>query len=166
MQVFQQDKISIPKVPDLVAPHLEPIDPITLKYMIKVDSTAPAPVIYDIMVAEEDPLRLRMRSLINSQLTSPSIRNLVMEDDNIAVLVQAINHSKAKRDFWTSLGTDPASFIQQWVSSQKRDLEVILGEKGVDNEESRRADFYQRPIVSDNVYLLAHGKETVVPGMR
>ncbi|KAF3935899.1 hypothetical protein ABW20_dc0103821 [Dactylellina cionopaga] len=158
-KAFKMDKIQIPQIPDLIAPHMKPLEPITLKYMIKVDVASTTPVVYDVILTEDEPLRLRMIKVINSQMTSPLHRNLTMEDDNIAVLVQAINHSKAKRDFWTSLGMDPASFIQQWVSSQKRDLEVILGEKGVDNEESRRAAFYHRDIVSQNAYLLLHGKD-------
>ncbi|KAF3918667.1 hypothetical protein AA313_de0205933 [Arthrobotrys entomopaga] len=164
-KVFKMDKIQLPQVPDLVSPHLKPLEPIVIKYMIKVENVASTtPVIYDIIMTEDEPLRLRMIKIMNSQITSPLHRNLTMEDDNIAVLVQAINHSKAKRDFWTSLGMDPASFIQRWVSSQKRDLEVILGEKGVDNEESRRASFYQRDIVSQNAYLLLHGRD--MAGMR
>ncbi|EPS45597.1 hypothetical protein H072_426 [Dactylellina haptotyla CBS 200.50] len=159
-KAFKMEKIQLPQVPDLVSPYMKPLEPIVIKYMIKVeDAPSTDPVVHDIIITEDEPLRLRMIKIINSQMTSPLHRNLTMEDDNIAVLVQAINHSKAKRDFWTSLGTDPASFIQQWVSSQKRDLEVILGEKGVDNEESRRAAFYHRDIVSQNAYLLLHGKD-------
>ncbi|KAF3917470.1 hypothetical protein ABW21_db0209358 [Orbilia brochopaga] len=158
-KIFKMDRILLPQVPDLITPHLKPIEPITIKYMIKVDAAATTPVVYDVLLTEDEPLRLRMIKVLNAQMSSPFHRNLVMEDDNIAVLVQAINHSKAKRDFWQSLGADPAAFIQQWVSSQRRDLEVILGEKGVDQEESRRAAFFQQETVSQNAYLLLHGRD-------
>ncbi|KAK6336624.1 SWI/SNF complex component snf12 [Orbilia javanica] len=163
-KAFKLDRFQVPQIPDLISPHLKPLEPIAIKYMIKVDTASTTPVVHDILITEDEPLRLRMLKVINSQMTSPLHRNLSMEDDNIAVLVQAINHSKAKRDFWTSLGMDPAAFIQQWVSSQKRDLEVILGEKGVDSEESRRAAFYQRDAVAQNAYLLLHGRDQA--GMR
>ncbi|KAF3942290.1 hypothetical protein ABW19_dt0204695 [Dactylella cylindrospora] len=164
-KVFKTDKIFLPQIPELIGGHIKPLEPIVIKYMIKVDVASTTPVVYDIMVTEEDPLRHRMIKIINAQMNSPMHRNLQMEDDNIAVLVQAINHSKAKRDFWTGLGTDPANFVQQWVSSQKRDQDVILGEKGVDTEETRRSNFYHRDIVTQNAYLLIHGSDTQ-SGMR
>ena len=46
----------------------------------------------------------------------------------LAVLCQAVAHSKAKRDFWRAMSEDPAGFVQRWVSSQKKDLETLMGE--------------------------------------
>ena len=37
-------------------------------------------------------------------------------------------HSKARHTFFKSLEKDPVNFIKRWTASQKRDLEVILGE--------------------------------------
>lgn len=39
-----------------------------------------------------------------------------------------MQHSKAKHAFLTSMSKDPVNFVKRWTSSQRRDLEVILGE--------------------------------------
>lgn len=58
--------------------------------------------------------------------------------------MQAISHSKAKHTFFTSLSKDPGTFLRKWMSSQKRDLEVLMGEaargggEDVSGEEWRR----------------------------
>ena len=57
-----------------------------------------------------------------------TLRQISTLDDQLAVIVQAVNHSKAKHAFFTSMSKDPATFVRRWTSSQKRDLEIILGE--------------------------------------
>jgi SWI/SNF-related matrix-associated actin-dependent regulator of chromatin subfamily D len=49
-------------------------------------------------------------------------------DEQIALAVQAMQASKAKHDFFEAMARDPVGFTKRWVSSQRRDLEVILGE--------------------------------------
>jgi SWI/SNF-related matrix-associated actin-dependent regulator of chromatin subfamily D len=56
------------------------------------------------------------------------LRQVVALDDQLAILIQAINQSKARYSFHSSMAQDPVRFIKKWTSSQKRDLEVILGE--------------------------------------
>ena len=41
--------------------------------------------------------------------------------------MQAIGHAKAKHSFQTALAQDPARFVRRWVSSQRRDKEVLMG---------------------------------------
>ena len=45
-----------------------------------------------------------------------------------AAIVQQIKETKAKHEFYTSFTKDPVGFMQKFASSQKRDLEVILGD--------------------------------------
>lgn len=149
----------------MVTAHCSPLEPLTFKYNIRVDIPSTGPSVYDILIPVDDPLRAKMSALISSTRDAQSIRTLINEDENIALLVQQLNYSKAKYDFWVSMSEDPATFINRWVASQKRDLEVILGDKGVDSEESRRARFYTGNLVEENVYMLLHGKD-VPNGMR
>lgn len=59
-------------------------------------------------------------------LTSQADFHKHASDDffQIESLVQAINQCKLKRDFMLSFSEDPVGFINQWVASQSRDLEV------------------------------------------
>lgn len=49
-------------------------------------------------------------------------------DDQLALIVQALQHSKARYGFFQAMGQDPVGFIKRWLSSQRRDLEIVLGE--------------------------------------
>jgi SWI/SNF-related matrix-associated actin-dependent regulator of chromatin subfamily D len=57
-----------------------------------------------------------------------SLQTIVQHDDKLALLVQKINQTNAKRKFYDNLAKDPANFVKRWVSSQQRDLEVVLAE--------------------------------------
>jgi SWI/SNF-related matrix-associated actin-dependent regulator of chromatin subfamily D len=56
-----------------------------------------------------------------------------------------------KRDFLREFASSPCEFINRWVASQNRDLEVILGESHVNLEERRRSDFYKKPWVQEAI---------------
>ena len=95
---------------------------------------------YDIEVEVDDPIRERMRNV--TQPDSALVKEIVELDDKvgryrggslgrsiighpqIGSLVQGINHCKLKRDFMLAFARDPVGFINQWVASQSRDLEV------------------------------------------
>jgi SWI/SNF-related matrix-associated actin-dependent regulator of chromatin subfamily D len=123
-------------IPDLILPHLSPLDPIVLPYTIRVDSyyinASPKPspyTIYDITVMEDDPLRTRIIDhLYHSQKNVKVLQEISDIDDQLALVVQAIQQSKAKHGFYEAMAKDPVGFMKRWISSQKRDMEVILGE--------------------------------------
>ena len=127
--------IYFPQVPERIIPHLLPLSPIKLPYTIRVDaayqqsSPRPAPTIYDILVTVDDPLQAKMTAMMTENPEyMATLRQISQLDDQLAVIIQALGHSKAKHSFYKSLQTDPVNFIKRWMSSQKRDLEVILGE--------------------------------------
>lgn len=107
-------------------------EPIKLPYTIRVDkdfqsSGTPEVTVYDIPVALDDPLRAQMIAVTQSPSHAPTLQNIARIDDQIALLVQAMAHSKAKHGFFTSMSNDPANFVKRWISCQKRDLDVVLG---------------------------------------
>jgi len=107
-------------------------EPISLPYTIRVDkefqsAESPEATVYDIPVVLDDPLRAQMIAVTQSPSHTPTLQNIASLDDQIALLVQAMAHSKAKHGFFTSMSKDPVNFVQRWISSQKRDLDVVLG---------------------------------------
>lgn len=56
------------------------------------------------------------------------LHNILQIDDDLALLVQKMHATNAKRKFYDRLSKDPAAFVQRWISSQQRDLEVIMAE--------------------------------------
>lgn len=106
--------------------------PISLQYTIRVDqdfhsSDKPAPTIYDIPVPLGDPLREQMEALKDAPGHTQALQQISRLDDNLAVMIQNIKHAKAKHDFFQTMSEDPVNFTNRWISSQKRDLDVILG---------------------------------------
>jgi SWI/SNF-related matrix-associated actin-dependent regulator of chromatin subfamily D len=51
-----------------------------------------------------------------------------MLDDQLAILVQAISHHKARHAFFKSFSKDPIAFLRKWYASQQHDMSVLLGE--------------------------------------
>lgn len=120
-----------PHIPEMVGPHTSPMDPIKLPYTIRVDEEFhkdPTPTIYDIQVAVEDPLRQKMMALTQNPQYTAGLRQIAALDDQVALIIQTLTHSRARHSFYTALSKDPATFLKRWVNSQRRDLETILGD--------------------------------------
>ena len=120
-----------PQIPESVGPHTSPMDPIKLPYTIRVDEEYhkdPTPTVYDIQIAVEDPLRTKMLSLTQNPQHTSGMHQIAAMDDQVALIVQALTHSRAKHSFYTALSKDPANFVRRWLNSQRRDMETILGE--------------------------------------
>lgn len=136
-QIFNKDTVYFPYVPDLLQPHLQPLPPIQLQYTIRVDKpyirgsdSIPAcqPTIYDLHVPLPNPLVHQLARLHTSKQNMQDLHRIVKTDDDLALLVQKLHQTNAKRKFHDNLAKDPANFVRRWVSSQKRDLEVVLAE--------------------------------------
>ncbi|KAF9885500.1 SWI/SNF complex component snf12 [Aspergillus nanangensis] len=129
--IFGRDQMFFPQIPESIGPHTSPLDPIKLPYTIRVDEDFhkdPTPTVYDIQVAVEDPLRAKMLALTQNPQYTTGLRQITAMDEQVALIIQALTHSRARHSFYTALSKDPATFVRRWINSQRRDLETILGE--------------------------------------
>lgn len=102
-----------------------------LPYTIRLDEQFhkdPQPTVYDIRVAVDDPLREKLSTFLSNAGYASMLKEVASLDEQLAIVIQAVHVSKAKHDFLKSLSEDPATYVRNWLSSQKRDLDVILGE--------------------------------------
>lgn len=104
---------------------------------------------YDIQVELDSSVRQKMMNIVSSTQVQKEIMGL---DDKIVQCVQSINNSKIKRDFLMEFSKEPVEFINRWVASQARDLEVILGENKINLEEIKQTDFYKQPWMREAVF--------------
>ncbi|CAO3594867.1 unnamed protein product [Absidia cylindrospora] len=149
-QLFGSRQIPFSALPDLINQHLSRPDPIVLNYTIRVDKEFyQSPKAFDVDVELDSVIRQKMLNQISSQQSQKQIMEL---DDKIVQCVQSINNSKIKRDFLLQFSKHPVEFINKWIASQARDLEVILGESKVNLEEMRQTDFYKQPWVKEAVF--------------
>lgn len=144
------DHFFFPQLPQLIKPHLAPLPPIQLPYTIRVDkdyiapsastsdsadSTNPSsppqpsqPTVYDVQVTLDDPLQPLLHAILRSKHSTETLQHIHNIDQQMVLLMGALGKSKAKHAFFTSMSKDPAAFVKRWLSSQKRDFEVLLGD--------------------------------------
>lgn len=85
-----------------------------------------------------------MLALTANQQYAVSLRQISALDDQLSLVIQGLLHSKARHSFYTALSKDPAMFIRRWLSSQRRDLETILGEANRGGGEDSSAPEFRR----------------------
>jgi SWI/SNF-related matrix-associated actin-dependent regulator of chromatin subfamily D len=99
-------------------------DPIQLEYTIRVDKRFHAsPKAYDVDVELDSVLKQKMMNVVSASQVQKDILAL---DDKVVQCVQSINNSKMKRDFLMQFSMHPIEFINKWINSQARDIEVII----------------------------------------
>lgn len=146
---------------EYVTAHLRPLPPVSLPYTIRVDEEfhkSPEPTIYDIQVAVEDSWRNTLQQTLNNPQYASMLKDITSLDDQLARIVQAVSVSKARHSFLNTLSENPATFVNSWLSSQKRDLEVILGESP--NGETITGDEWHRG-GSSSVWATQNARESV-----
>lgn len=110
--------------------------PIRIPYTIRVDkefqATRPPPseyyTIFDIDILTPNLLPAKMARLERHCL--PAFEWMKSVDREIARNIQALHHSQARWNFFKAFVDDPVGFTNRWTASQKRDLEMVLGEQG------------------------------------
>ncbi|KAJ5585181.1 uncharacterized protein N7459_004981 [Penicillium hispanicum] len=160
--IFGRDQMFFPQIPEMIGHHTSPMDPIKLPYTIRVDEDFhkdPTPTVYDIQVAVEDPLRAKMMSLTQNPQYTAGMRQIASLDDQVALVVQALTHSRARHSFFTALSKDPATFLRRWVNSQRRDLETIMGDTTASQADPNGPEFHRGG--PDSVWDSAIAKEAV-----
>ncbi|KAG2173269.1 hypothetical protein INT43_004643 [Umbelopsis isabellina] len=149
-QLFGMPQVQFSHIPALIDQHLSRPDPIVIDYTIRVDREFyQSRKAYDIDVELDSLLKQKMMTTVAGTNTQKEILAL---DDKIVQCVQSINNSKIKRDFLLQFAGSPVEFINKWIASQARDLEIILGESQVNLEEMRQSDFYKQPWVKEAVF--------------
>ncbi|OLN95318.1 SWI/SNF and RSC complexes subunit ssr3 [Colletotrichum chlorophyti] len=153
----------IPNLNDYIQPHLRPLPPISLPYTVRVDEEFHKdfqPTIYDVRVAVDDPLRSKLVPFVTNPAYAGALKEVASMDEHLATLVSAIASSKAKHLFFTSMSQDPTNFVRNWMSSQKRDLEVIMGEATRGGGEEAKGDDWRRG-GKDSVWTSSNARESV-----
>ncbi|KAI0137431.1 putative 3-phosphoinositide dependent protein kinase-1 [Xylariales sp. AK1849] len=154
---------NIPMLHSYITPSLKPLPAVKLPYTIRVDEEFqkdPQPTVYDVRVAVDDPLRDKMTAFLSNAGYASMLKEAAGLDDQLATIIQALHISKAKHAFLTSLSEDPATFVNNWLSSQKRDLDVVMGEAMRGGGEDASGDEWRKG-GRDSVWNTVNAKESV-----
>ena len=71
---------------------------------------------------------------LQGPLAIQTLKEIRAYNDQIALLVQKMQASMAKHKFLQNFAENPATFMKKWMASQRRDMEVILGERWAGDE--------------------------------
>ncbi|KAK1761245.1 SWI/SNF and RSC complexes subunit ssr3 [Echria macrotheca] len=145
--IIRKDSGQIPMLGEYITPHLRPLPPYKLPYTIRVDEEFhkdPKPTIYDLRVTVDNPLRAKMMAFLYSPEHAQTMKRIAEIDKDLGVLIQAIYTHKAKHTFLRAMCDDPVGTVRSWLSSQKRDLEVIMGEATRGGGENATGDEWRR----------------------
>jgi len=103
-----------------------------LEYTVRVDKPYHlSSHCYDLDVEVDDPtVKTKISSLISStamsSMTGSLPKQIHAHDEQIMQYIQSMNNSKTKRDFLLRFANDPSDFLERWIASQSRDLEVRI----------------------------------------
>lgn len=128
---MQREKGYIPYLSDIVNTNILALPPVKLEYTVRFDREFhenPTPTIYDIRVQVDDPLKSALTNYLGNTSYAQGLREISTLNDHLSILVQKISNSKSKHTFFDALSKNPTEFIARWLSSQKRDLEIVAGE--------------------------------------
>ena len=135
-QCFGTDTIYFPNIATLIEPHLFEEEPVQLRYTIRCDeacSTVGATV-YNVPVIVPTPFEGILERLFAPHPAKlQDLKDMIAIKERVVRLLQAIRECVARHEFYTSYTKDPVRFLEKYLSSQKRDMEIILGDSRVGN---------------------------------
>jgi len=140
-------------VPNLIHRFLLPPDPVVIYHTVNLEPNSPGQTMaYDVDVDMDDvDFKARVRDVL-TRLAPPVDNKVTRLDQEISEATQAIRSARLRQQFFESFSENPQQFISEWMDSQSRDLETILGtDRGVPDELMRRSDFFRLPWVEEAV---------------
>lgn len=163
LQVIPRELGLIPELLNYIIPHLRPLSKVELPYTVRVDEEfqkSPQATIYDVRVPVNEPIQARLNQFLQDPQYATMLQQVKGLDEQLAVMIQAVADSKAKHAFLTSLSRDPTNFVRNWLSSQKRDLEVINGEAPRGGGEDASGDEWRKG-GKNSVWATQNARESV-----
>lgn len=154
-----------PQIPELIARQLSPMDPIELRYTVRVDTAKHlSQTAWDVEVELDDMSRTRNLALATGGAAGQARQKEIGNYDNrIMDICRDLDQSRLKRSFMLAFSDDPAGFTNRFVESQSEDLKLMLGDGRFNPEEIRRSEFFENPEIEEAVayYLNARMGATV-----
>lgn len=136
--LFGTERMTFSELPEVIQPHLLPLEPIVIEYDLVLDGSGGDLVVQDVEVELEDPNKARPP-------VSPAIaslqREIGMADQRMAECIGALRTAQATTKILESFAQDPIACAQQLVARQTADLEMVVGEGdlSVNREDLNRA---------------------------
>ncbi|KAH9472285.1 hypothetical protein MJO28_001865 [Puccinia striiformis f. sp. tritici] len=133
------DRMPFHLISEQVRKYISVPEPVIVDYEIKVDKEDHNRAeFFDIQFSIEDPAKAHLLSIQNQlednssgptssgSLVNPT-KEIIAIDEQIMDTMAKIREVKIRRDFYQKFTLDPIGFIEDWVRSQSKDLEMLFG---------------------------------------
>lgn len=150
--LFKREKIMLPQLVELLAPHLSPREPIIIEYTVDPSKDiSNRDIAFDVPIQVDHPLRGELLSMLtmwhHDNSSIGRIEDLLLQD------VQALNLLSHQHDFYEQFSKDPITFLDRLVASQARDLKIIYCDRQFSEEAVRHSSFYTDDLLNPSVHL-------------
>ncbi|KAF8596834.1 SWI/SNF complex 60 kDa subunit [Ceratobasidium sp. AG-I] len=163
--LFNSDMFEFHHIPEMVTRHLVQPEPVILTYELKLDAANPnpPPKAFDISIEVDNiALKTKMQDAYLA-ITQGDTTEIQALEDKVNQTINQITNLSLKREFCKAFAADPQRFINRWIESQSRDLDIILGQGGMagsgnakpqvglGDEDLRRSEFFRLPWVREAI---------------
>lgn len=149
-KVFGVPKMQFHSLSDTLNHHLLPCDPIQISYEVKMNEEFTiGDFVYDVEVEMEDTNRAKLPSLGMSVALQKELDSL---DSKISDLMGLASKCLSKMEFYQKFAENPCEVINKWIAGMSKDLESIMGERGLEYSEVDLSDVFKSTKCADSVY--------------
>lgn len=152
-QLFGRNTVTFPEIMELITPHLLPKEPLVINYTIDTDvENNLGETVFDLTLEFDDDINAEIAKITKHWFDNQE--DIFKLDEHIALVIQQLNNTRLKREFFKQFAAHPSDFLAKWNSSQARDLKLLSGDRGFNEEEVRKSSFYTDEFMGESAHLL------------
>lgn len=152
-QLFGRNTVTFPEIMELITPHLLPKEPLVINYTIDTDvENNLGENAFDLALEFDDDINAEIAKITKQWFDNQE--DIFKLDEHIALIIQQLNNTRLKREFFKQFAANPSDFLSKWNSSQARDLKLLSGDRGFNEEEVRKSSFYTDEFMGESAHLL------------
>ena len=132
--------MSFSEIPVLIEPHLLPLEPLTISYLIKNGKQEfnVLEQIFEVEIDLEDP-KISQRTFLPSNI----FRDLNFYEGKLKELIEALHSSQTNQKLLKSFAENPIGTSQILLKNYSKDFETIVGDFSVNLNELKSFEFFE-----------------------
>jgi SWI/SNF-related matrix-associated actin-dependent regulator of chromatin subfamily D len=150
-RAFGVEQMTFGEIPEVITPHLLPLDPIVIDYQLDLVHGGGL-VVHDVEVELEDPSKSARPAFTANGVALQ--REMGLVDQKMAECVSAIKTSMASTRILDAFAKDPVACTSQLLAKQSADYEVVVGDVSISPEDLNRAALFDTDDTAQAVQIM------------
>lgn len=150
VSLFKVEKMPFTDIPQVIQPHLLPLDPVEIEYDLDLEHGGSL-VVHDVEVELDDPSK-------SKPPVAPSVaavqREIGVIDQRISECVSALRTAKATIKVLDSYATDPITCVNALLARQTADFETVVGDVSISREDLNKAAVFDGEDIDGAISVL------------